>query len=86
MQYDQISGGNYEPNKCRLEFNNFEAEDSGDWKVVVTIEGNNSDRDEFLFTDVFATRQADVRIEDPSGGDRDGIEVKGFQIVKLTTK
>ena len=72
LQYNSIDGGIYEPNKCKLEFHNFEAEDSGDWKVVVAIEGINSDRDEFIFNDVFSTRRADVRIEDPSTGDREG--------------
>ena len=76
MQYNEISGGSYDPNKCRLEIVNFEAEDSGDWKVIVAIEGINSDRDEFVFTDLFATRQADVRIEDPGTGDRDGMGMK----------
>ena len=38
----------------------------------MAIEGINSVRDEFIFNDVFSTRRADVRIEDPSTGDREG--------------
>ena len=74
-QYNTITGGSYSRTKCRLEFYNFEAEDSGDWKVVVAINGIDTVRDEFTFSDVFATRQADVRIEDPSTGDRVGREI-----------
>ena len=70
MQYDC---GSYESNKCKLEFKEFEADlDSGDWKVVVVFDRINNDRDEFIFSDVFSTKQADVRIEDPSAGDREG--------------
>ena len=72
FQYNTITGGSYSPTKCRLEFYNFEAEDSGDWKVVVAINGIDTVRDEFTFSDVFATRQADVRIEDPFSGERVG--------------
>ena len=76
FQYNTITGGSYTPTKCRLEFYNFEAEDSGDWKVVVAINSLDRDEDEFTFTKVFATRQTDVRIEDPSTGDRDGREIR----------
>ena len=33
MKIDDITGGSYSPDKCSLVFFNFEAEDSGDWKV-----------------------------------------------------
>ena len=40
--------------------------------VKVAINGINSASAETTFTDVYSTRQADVRIEDPSSGDRVG--------------
>ena len=73
MQYDEIVGGSYDPYICELWFYPFEAEDSGDWKVVVAINGSESEQDEFIFTDVCTPRQGDVRIEDPSTGDRNGM-------------
>ena len=72
FQYNTLTGGEYRRDKCSLEFYNFEAEDSGDWKVVVAINGIDSASDELTFADVFSTRQADVRLEDPASGDRVG--------------
>ena len=36
------------------------------------MNGIDSASDEYTFTDVFSTRQADVRIEDPFSGERVG--------------